>query len=148
MRQRPPPGGPRSEAAMTRNTVLRLAAVSVALTLASGCGGAESPSAPAPAAGKASSAASASASAVVTPKPRKADDQRLATSALVTAKDLGKPWVKPKKVNTTGKRGQLCPGRPSVDGALRPLARAGTSLVRGTRTGAAIGSFTIRTYPE
>jgi hypothetical protein len=130
---------------MTRRTLLRLALATAVLAVPTGCSGAATESAP-PA--QTTAAPSTASPASPSAAPRKADDERLAAKALVTAKDLGKPWIKPKSVNSTGSKGELCPGKPNVDGHLKPLAGSRAGLVQGKQTGANIGVFTIRTYPE
>lgn len=133
---------------MTRRTLLRLALVTAVLAIPTGCSGAAPESAPPAQTTAAPSTAAPASPASPSAAPRKADDERLAAKALVTAKDLGKPWIKPKSVNSTGSKGELCPGKPNVDGHLKPLAGSRAGLVQGKQTGANIGVFTIRTYSE
>ncbi|HET9873825.1 MAG TPA: hypothetical protein VFP89_14660 [Propionibacteriaceae bacterium] len=120
------------------------------LVVASGCNGGGNPAPRSDSSSAPPPTASTSAPARPSPTaPSKVEDQRLAAKALVTAKDLGKPWVKPPKVNSAGgKKGELCPGRPSLDRLLPPLASARVGLVEGGKTGASIGSFTVRSYPH
>lgn len=85
----------------------------------------------------------------VAPPPTTAQDLASAKRALLTARDLGKPWVQPKTVSTVGgKKDESCPGKPSVVALAPPAASATVRLTKGSRSGAGIGSFTVSTLPE
>jgi hypothetical protein len=85
-------------------------------------------------------------SASLTPTPPSvAADAATATAALVTAAELGTPWVHPKQVSRVkvGKD-ELCPGHPSDIALAKPRAVARTALTEGTKRGATIASFVVR----
>ena len=78
--------------------------------------------------------------------PAKAEDAKSVKAALVTAKDLGSPWVQPKSVNQTNlAKGELCPGKPSEVARAKPRAIAKVQLTEGSKAGATIASFGVRT---
>lgn len=78
--------------------------------------------------------------------PAVAQDLELAKKALVTPADLGTPWVEPKKVNNAGgKEGEACKGQPSAKSISKPRASQRVDMTDGTKKGAAIGSFEVRT---
>lgn len=79
--------------------------------------------------------------------PPVATDEAAAKQALLTAAELGTPWVQPKKVNEAKKaKGERCPGQKNA-GTLAPgRAKAERDLTRGTKAGADIASFGIRVY--
>lgn len=78
--------------------------------------------------------------------PTKAEDAKLVKSALVTPADLGKPWVQPKAVNqTTLGKEELCPGKPNDVARAKPRASAKVSMTQGTKPGATISTFRVRT---
>lgn len=80
--------------------------------------------------------------------PSVASDKALVKKAVVTAADLGKPWVTPKAVSTAKQKqkGDLCPGQPNARTLHKPRARAELDHTKGSKAGAAIGSFSVRTY--
>jgi hypothetical protein len=80
--------------------------------------------------------------------PPVATDKAAVKKAVVTAADLGKPWVEPKAVNTQKQqeKGDLCPGQKSSKVLYKPRASEARRLTEGTKAGAAIGSFAVRTY--
>lgn len=83
--------------------------------------------------------------------PTVAADVAAVKAALITAADLGKPWVQPKKVNTVkGNKDKgkslLCPGQLSPFELAPPRAQADVSLTLGTKPGADIASFNVYTY--
>lgn len=119
--------------------------VALALTLAlTACGGSSSPEKDAGGTGTPSVTPSASPSPTLPPV---ATDKKLAKQALVTAKDLGKPWLEPKAVNRSNtKKGQLCPGHPNAAALNKARAEAKRSMTQGGQRGAAIGSFVVRVY--
>ncbi len=81
--------------------------------------------------------------------PPLATDVANAKAALVTAKDLGAPFVEPKdgKVNQV-KHGkdELCPGHPTEYAILKPRTDPVRRMTEGTKTGAGIVSFAVRVY--
>jgi len=91
---------------------------------------------------------SPSTSTTPTPSPSvrtKAKDLAELKSSLVTAKDLGKPWVRPASVSSNGKAGEICPGHHSAAAAVRTTASTGTKLTEGSGSGKNIGSFSLST---
>ena len=79
--------------------------------------------------------------------PPVADDTAKAKAALLTAAELGKPWIQPKKVNEAkNAKGERCPGQKKATAILAPRARADRDLTKGSQAGADIGSFEIRVY--
>jgi hypothetical protein len=67
---------------------------------------------------------------------------------MVTAADLGKPWVVAKKVATTSdKTDEACPGQPSAVDKLTPVASLSRNLTEGKGTGVNIGTFWLSTLP-
>ena len=116
--------------------------LALALTLTA-CGGAGDPAtqpSPAP--------TTATPSPTPTPTlPAVAEDKKLAAEALVTAADLGKPWVVQKKVNTAkNAKGELCPGQPNAREIVKPRAQEARFFTEGGKAGAAIASFRVRTH--
>jgi len=88
------------------------------------------------------------ASPLPTAQPDKADDLARAKQALITTPELGKPWVAVKKANSVGTEGEACPGRPNTDASIAPLASASAQFTAGKKAGAAIGVFSVWTYPD
>ncbi len=81
--------------------------------------------------------------------PSKAEDAADVKAALVDAKDLGDPWVKPKEVSRVGgKKGELCPGHVSAMKKISFTATASTDLTRGKGAGTNIASYTVQTLPD
>lgn len=80
--------------------------------------------------------------------PPVAEDKANAKKALVTAADLGKPWVTPKKVNTAKQetKGDLCPGQPNARTQHKARATADLDHTKGSQAGADIASYTVRVY--
>lgn len=80
--------------------------------------------------------------------PTVAQDKANAKKAVVTAADLGKPWVTPKAVNEAKqkKKGDLCPGQPNARTLFKARASSEANHTEGKKTGAAIGSYSVRTY--
>lgn len=103
------------------------------------------PTAPGPA--EASTApTSPSASA---PAPTPAEDAAELKAALVSAADLGAPWVQPKKVATVaGKKNEVCPGHVSAVPATRSTAEVSANFTQGKGTGKNIASFSVKTLPD
>jgi hypothetical protein len=94
------------------------------------------------------SSTSTAPSPLPTPQPDKADDLDRAKQALITAAELGKPWVAVKAVNSVGTKGEACPGRPNTDASIAPLASTSAQFTAGKEAGAAIGVFSVWTYPD
>ena len=79
--------------------------------------------------------------------PSAAADKKLAKAALLTAAELGKPWIEPKAVNTAkGTKGEACPGQKNSLKLNPARADASRDMTEGKQQGAAIGSFGIRAY--
>jgi hypothetical protein len=80
--------------------------------------------------------------------PTVAADKATAKKAVITAAELGKPWVTPKAVNQAKQeqKGDLCPGQPNARTLHKPRTRAELDHTEGSKAGAAIGSFSVRTY--
>ena len=79
--------------------------------------------------------------------PTVAADAASVKKAVVTAADLGTPWVQPKVVNqAAGATGELCPGQDNARTIAKPRAQAQRKLTHGTKPTADIGSFSVRTY--
>ena len=111
-------------------------AIALALTACGGSGG--SPGAqPSP-----------SETASPTPTlPSVGQDKKLVKRAVVTAAELGKPWVQPKEVNKTKvKKGELCPGQANSMTIAPPRADDVRRLTEGTKPAAPIASFGVRAY--
>lgn len=118
---------------LTRASVL---AAAVAL-VAAACGSSSPSSAPSP---------SPSVSPTPTLPPVAADEAN-AKAALLTAAELGKPWVQPKSVNEQkNAKGEFCPGVKDDDEVVKPRAKADVDMTEGTQRGAPIGSFAVFTY--
>jgi hypothetical protein len=75
-------------------------------------------------------------------------DKAAVKKALVSVKDLGKPWFLPKSgVNhVKATEGHLCPGQKNASARNKARAEASRQMTEGKQTGAAIGSFTVRAY--
>lgn len=84
------------------------------------------------------------------PTPRtKAQDTADLTKALVTARDLGKPWVQPKSVSTAGgKKGELCPGHVSATKKLPARPAVAANLTEGKGDGKNIATFELSTLTD
>ena len=109
-----------------------------------GCGGSG--------AGTEPTATSAATSAESTPTPTpsapsKAEDAAALKKVVVTAADLGKPWVEPKEVPSAGKASEACPGKPSAAEQVTTVASVRRDLTEGKGQGVNIGSFRLRTLP-
>lgn len=133
---------------MVSSRQLSVAGLLLALTL-SGCSGkAESRQAASPPATAPATTAAATQTPTPTPKatadPKQ--DKKILATALVTADDLGKPWVKPKTVNSNStKKGELCPGKPRETKYLEAVALERADYTEGTKEGAAIATFSVWT---
>jgi hypothetical protein len=74
-------------------------------------------------------------------------DKASVKAALVTAADVGTPWVAPKEVNRTKtKKGELCPGHKDDLARVDTRADANVSMTEGTKQGAAIASFEVHAF--
>ncbi len=70
-------------------------------------------------------------------------------TALVDARDLGEPWVKPKSVSRSGgKKGEVCPGHVSGLRTVRFTAEASTDLTQGRGAGKNIASYELQLLPD
>lgn len=111
------------------------------LAFATACGG-----------GGGDPAASPSPSATPTPTPTPtlppvATDTASVKAAIVTAADVGAPWVAQDKVNRTQtKKGELCPGKKNEQSRVAPRATASVKMTEGTKEGAAIASFDVHAF--
>jgi hypothetical protein len=77
--------------------------------------------------------------------PSKADDAAALKRAIVTAADLGKPWVQPDKVPSAGKAAEACPGKPSATEQVDMVAAVRRDLTEGKGQGVNIGTFRLGT---
>lgn len=95
-----------------------------------------------------SAPASTAPSPTPTP-PTTADDEAALKKALVTTADLGKPWVQPKSVPSSGnKKNEVCPGHVSAATQLPSRPAATRAFTEGTGTGVNIGSFLVFTLAD
>lgn len=79
--------------------------------------------------------------------PPVATDTAAVKAAIVTAADLGTPWVTPKEVNRAAtKKGELCPGKKNEQSRVAPRATASVQMTEGTKAGAAIASFDVHAF--
>lgn len=66
--------------------------------------------------------------------------------ALITARDLGEPWVQPKSVATSkGKKGELCPGHVSATTKVPARPAVSANFTEGKGDGRNIASFELST---
>jgi len=66
--------------------------------------------------------------------------------ALVTARDLGAPWIQPKSVATSGgKKGEVCPGHSSAAAKVPPRAAVQANFTEGKGAGKNIATFELST---
>jgi hypothetical protein len=92
--------------------------------------------------------ATATPSAVPSP-PTKAQDEAALKRTIVTAADLGKPWVQPANVATVKhKDNEPCPGHVSATAKLPARPHVTRGLTEGKGVGVNIGSFSMATVPE
>ncbi len=121
-------------------------------TLLGACGAA-TPDAPAAApppspATSASPVTRATASPSV-PAPPPAPTAAELKKALITARDLGDPWVQPKSVSTSkGKKGELCPGHVSATSKVPPRPAVSANFTEGKGDGRNIASFELSTADD
>ena len=67
---------------------------------------------------------------------------------MVTAADLGKPWVVAENAPTTGgKSDEECPGQPSTVNKVTSVASLNRNLTEGKGIGVNIGRFRLGTLP-
>ncbi|MDX6274051.1 MAG: hypothetical protein QOJ92_1261 [Frankiales bacterium] len=124
-----------------RSGSLRAAVLLLACSLVGACGGGSAPK-------------SDASKPTPTPSPSYtlptlAADKAAVKLAIVTAADLGSPWIQPKKINQTkGSKGksELCPGHLSASVVVPPRATADAQLTEGSKAGATIGSFVVSAY--
>jgi hypothetical protein len=128
-----------------RTTTMASAAAAV-IVLLTGCGGPTTESSPAT-----SPSAVASTTPTASPSPTapsKAEDAAALKQAIVTAADLGKPWVEPKKVPSAGKAAEACPGKPTATEQVTTVASLRRDLTEGKGQGVNIGTFRLGTLPS
>lgn len=102
-----------------------------------------------PPAGRAPSTVSGASASAPAPAPTPTEDAAHLKAALASADDLGKPWVRPKKVATVaGKKNEVCPGHVSALGATRSTAEVSANFTEGTGSGKNIASFVVKTLPD
>lgn len=91
-------------------------------------------------------------SAVATPSATartKAQDTADLSKALVTPRDLGRPWIQPKSVSTAGgKKGELCPGHVSATRKLPDRPAVVANLTEGKGDGKNIATFELSTVTD
>jgi len=117
-----------------------LLAVLLATATACGGGGAKPEATPAP--------STTSPTPSPTPTlPPVAVDTAAVKAALVTSPEVGSVWVTPKSVNKTKTaKGELCPGKKNEITRVKPRASATVQMTEGTKTGAAIASFSVHAF--
>jgi hypothetical protein len=81
--------------------------------------------------------------------PTKAQDEAALKRAIVTAANLGKPWVQPASVSTVKhKRNEPCPGHLSATEKLPNRPQVSRVFTEGKGVGVNIGYFVLSTIPE
>jgi hypothetical protein len=112
-----------------------------------GCG-ADSASGPA---GASSASATTSSQAPASPSSPsagpKAPDAAELKKGLVTARDLGAPWIQPKSVTTSGNKGEVCPGHKTATTKVLSGAGAQANFTEGKGAGKNIATFRLATLP-
>ena len=79
--------------------------------------------------------------------PTVKEDEAMVKAAIVTAAELGTPWVKPKDVSRTkNAKGERCPGQKNAGTIAHARAEEAYSFTKGTKAGVPIGSFGVRAY--
>jgi hypothetical protein len=112
-----------------------------------GCGG-SSPADPVGASSAPSTTLSQSATTSSSPSaPPKTLTAAELKKGLVTAHDLGAPWIQPKSVNTAGSKGEICPGHTSATTKVLSKTAAQANFTEGKGTGKNIATFTLATLP-
>jgi hypothetical protein len=83
------------------------------------------------------------------PARTRAQDAADLKKALVTARDLGSPWVQPKAVSTVkGKKNEICPGHLSATRKVAVTATASVGLTEGSGAGKNIAAISLSTLPD
>jgi hypothetical protein len=113
-----------------------------------GCGGSQTTDPARTSSAPASPPSSPSASAASTSATPKALTGAELKKGLVTADDLGSPWIQPKSVNTAGSKGEVCPGHKSATTKALSKAAAQANFTEGKGTGKNIASFGLSTLPQ
>jgi hypothetical protein len=130
------------------NNVLAYGASVLAGLALAGCSSSGEPPTAASSPAPVSSPGAATASPSVSP-PTKAQDEAALRRAIVTAADLGKPWVQPASVSTIKhKKNEVCPGQLSATEKLPFGADLHRGLTEGKGVGVNIGSFLLFTVPD
>jgi hypothetical protein len=112
-----------------------------------GCGG-SSTSGPAGASSAPSSTLSQPPTSASSPSaPPKTLNATELNKGLVTARDLGSPWIQPKSVNSAGSKGEICPGHQSATTKVLSKAAARADFTEGKGAGKNIASFSLSTVP-
>ena len=112
-----------------------------------GCGGG-STTGPAGASSAPSTAASQSPASPSSPSASsKTPDAAELKKGLVTARDLGAPWIQPKSVTTSGSKGEICPGHKSASAKVLSKAGARANFTEGKGAGKNIATFGLSTLP-
>ena len=78
------------------------------------------------------------------PEPKTLDEADL-KKGLVTADDLGAPWVEPKSVATAGRKDEICPGQQSAAKDVLSEVAAEANLTEGKGAGKNIATFRLST---
>lgn len=127
---------------MNRGAAALTSTLAVTVLLA-GCGGATTGTQP-----TVSAAPPAASTPTPSPSaPSKAVDEVALKRVIITAADLGKPWVEPDKVPSAGSAKEACPGKPTATTKVAPVASVRRDLTEGTGEGVNIGSFRLGTLP-
>jgi hypothetical protein len=127
-------------------TMLATGCLAVIMAVGTGCGGSTADS---PTATSSSPPVGTAPTASPSPTaPSKAEDAAALKRAIVTAADLGEPWVQPKKVPSAGKAAEACPGKPSATNQVATVASVRRDLTEGKGEGVNIGTFRIGTLPS
>lgn len=66
---------------------------------------------------------------------------------LVTADDLGAPWIRPKSVATAGRKGEICPGHQSATKQVLSKTTAEANFTEGKGAGKNIATYRLSTLP-
>jgi hypothetical protein len=109
-----------------------------------GCGGDTTSD---PAGASAAPSATSSTSSTPSPEPTALDEADL-RKGLVTADDLGAPWIQPKSVATAGSKGEICPGHQSAAKKVLSDASAQADFTEGKGAGKNIATFRLSTVAD
>jgi hypothetical protein len=112
-----------------------------------GCG-ADSATGPAASSAPASTTSQSPASPSSPSAERKVPDAAELKKGLVTARDLGAPWIQPKSVTTSGNKGEVCPGHKTTTTKVLSGAGAQANFTEGKGAGKNIATFRLATLPE